>query len=289
MDIVSIQRDLMEVPFAGEQDIGVKVALFDKGVSAELPTADIREGFVLICHSGTALFDYAHKSHTAHARDTIIVFPGDIYSLTSASADFTASWVSFTPQVMDEVLRDFPTSFYSHIAEHPICGLSDNEEYTKIMEYIKLIYSRIADQRNVCRYEIVTAFLRSLFMEVLNRIVHNFSIDTSEPKHRQRLLDEFISRVNSTPQCREVAYFAELLGITPKYLSAIVTNGTGFTAKEYIDRAAVGVIKKLLQTTDLSVKQIAERLDFSGSGNLCRFFKTNTGVTISDFKRGVKG
>ncbi len=289
MEIVNIQRDLMELPFVGKREVGVKVVLFDNGVSKELPTADIREGFVLICHSGMASFDYGQKRYRLQSRDMVAVFPGDIYSLANATDDFSASWVSFTPQVMDEVLRDFPTSFYSHIAEHPICGLSDNEEYTKIMEYIRLIYSRIADQRNVCRYEIVTAFLRSLFMEVLNRIVHNFSIDTSEPKHRQRLLDEFISRVNSTPQCREVAYFAELLGITPKYLSAIVTNGTGFTAKEYIDRAAVGVIKKLLQTTDLSVKQIAERLDFSGSGNLCRFFKTNTGVTISDFKRGVKG
>lgn len=289
MDIVSIQRDLMEVPFAGKQDIGVKVALFDKGVSAGLPTADIREGFVLICHSGTALFDYAHKSHTAHARDTIIVFPGDIYSLTSASADFTASWVSFTPQVMDEVLYNFPTSFFSHIADHPIYNLSDNEEYTNRIEYLKLLYARLADQSNICRYEIVMAFLRSLFMEILNRIVRNFSIDTSEPKHRRRLLDEFVNRVNSTPQCREVAYYADLLCITPKYLSAIVADGTGFTAKEFIDRAAITAIKQLLRTTDLSVKQIAERLDFSGSGNLCRFFKTNTGITISDFKRELKG
>ncbi|MBQ2024699.1 MAG: AraC family transcriptional regulator [Alistipes sp.] len=82
--------------------------------------------------------------------------------------------------------------------------------------------------------------------------------------------------------------FAQLLDISPKYLSAIVADGTGMTAKEFIDRAAVKAIKDLLSQTSLSVTQIADRLHFSGKGNLCRFFKTNTGITISDYKRSPK-
>ena len=130
--------------------------------------------------------------------------------------------------------------------------------------------------------------LRSLLMEILNIVVHSLKIESSEPKHRQQILDEFISRVNSTPRCREVAYFAQLRDIAPKPLSAIVADGTGFTAKEYIERAAIATIKQLLSTTSLTVKEIAERLDYSGSGNLCRFFKTNTGITISEFKQSLK-
>ena len=99
------------------------------------------------------------------------------------------------------------------------------------------------------------------------------------------MLDEFVSMVRANPDKREVAYFAERLGVSPKHLSAIVADGTGMNAKDFIDRSAVEAIQQLLRTTKLSVKQIAERLDFSGSGNLCRFFKANTGTTISDFKR----
>ena len=100
MEIVNIQREIMQVPFANREDVGIKVALFDKGISSELSTSDIREGYILICHSGTATFDYNHTAYTARARDIIVVFPGDIYSLTKPSANFTASWVSFTPQTM---------------------------------------------------------------------------------------------------------------------------------------------------------------------------------------------
>lgn len=288
MEIVNIQRDLMGVPFASNNDLGIKVALFDSGISAELPTADAGAGFVLICHTGTVALNYAQRSYTARARDMVILFPRDIYTLKNPSADFTASWISYTPEVAEKVLNDFPPSFYSYLAQHPIYNLSETEAYTNRMEYFKLLFSRLADSGNVCRNEICLYLLRSLFMEILNRIVNNFTIDTSEPKHRSRLLEEFINRVNSTPQCREVAYFAQLLDISPKYLSAIVADGTGMTAKEFIDRAAVKAIKDLLSQTSLSVTQIADRLHFSGKGNLCRFFKTNTGITISDFKRSPK-
>ena len=91
--------------------------------------------------------------------------------------------------------------------------------------------------------------------------------------------------VKTNPDKREVAYYAEQLHISPKHLSAIVADGTGINAKDFIDHAAVETIQQLLRTTKLSVGQIAERLDFSGSGNLCRFFKANTGITISDYKR----
>ena len=289
MEIMNIQKDLMEIPFGGKTSSGIKVGLYEHGISPELPTADIREGYVLICHNGTARFDYFHTEYAIHSRNIIIVFPGDIYTLDNPSADFRASWVSFDPQAMDEALYNFPTTFFSHIADHPIYNLVDNDEYMNRMEYIKMLSTKIADHDNICRYEIMLALLRSMFMEILNRIVRNFRIDTSEPRHRRRLLDEFVNAVSATPRIREVAHFAERLCITPKYLSAIVADGTGCTAKEFIDRNAISEIKQLLRTTDLSVKQIAEQLNYSGSGNLCRFFKTNTGITISEFKQSLNG
>ena len=120
MEITNIKKDLMDVSFANRQNIGIKVGLYERGITPELPTSQIREGFILICHSGTAIFDYAHTEYSLHSRDIIIVFPGDIYTLSNPSADFTASWVSFSAQTMDEALYNFPSTFFSHIASVPI-------------------------------------------------------------------------------------------------------------------------------------------------------------------------
>ncbi|MBQ9137311.1 MAG: AraC family transcriptional regulator [Alistipes sp.] len=289
MEITNIQKDLMGVSFANRQSAGINVGLYERGLSPELLQSQERRGFILLCHGGTATYDYFHTEHTLHSRDIIILFPGDIYSLSNPSADFACSWVSYSAQAMDEAIYNFPSSFFSHIADHPVYTLTDNDEYSNRLEYMKMLKEKMNDHDNICRYEIMLALLRSLFMEILNRIVRNFRINTSEPKHRRRLLDEFVDSVVATPRCREVAYFAQRLCITPKYLSAIVSDGTGLTAKEFIDRNAISAIKQLLRTTDLSVKQIAENLGYSGSGNLCRFFKSHTGTTISTFKNDLKG
>lgn len=288
MGVVNIQKGLMGIKFAEQEQLEIKAFLFSGDISTALPTDNISEGFILICHGGTAQFSYSDRQFTLHARDMITIFPGDIYAITNISADFSASWVSFSAQIKDVVLQNFPASFYSHIAGKPIYNLSDNELYDSIMAYLKILSKRLADQDNICRYQITLNILRSLLMEILNIVAHSLQIESSEPKHRRQILDEFINRVNSTPRCREVAYFAQLLGIPPKPLSAIVADGTGFAAKEYIERVAIDTIKQLLSTTSLTVKEIAERLDYSGSGNLCRFFKANTGVTISEFKQSLK-
>ena len=277
----NIQKELMNLSMFVKGECGTEVALY----SSELPEATAQEGFVVVCHCGSARTIYNSVEYVLSSRDMIIIFPGDMFSFCAPSADVSLSWIRFSKQDMAEVLRDFPTSFFGLVARQPICNLADNQEYEQTMGLVKLMQAKSAEEGNIFRGNIMAALLRVLFMEVLNRVVHSFEIDISDPKHRRQILNEFIKMVTATPRCREVAYFAERLKITPKQLSAIVADGTGYGAKEFIERNTISEIKRLLRTTKLKVKQIAEQLGFSSDGNMCRFFKTNTGITVSDFKR----
>lgn len=61
---------------------------------------------------------------------------------------------------------------------------------------------------------------------------------------------------------REVSFYAAELFITPRYLSTIVQNVSGNTAKSIIDRHVILEIKALLQSTSLSIQEISNRLSF---------------------------
>lgn len=61
---------------------------------------------------------------------------------------------------------------------------------------------------------------------------------------------------------REVSFYAAELFITPRYLSTIVQNVSGNTAKSIIDRHVILEIKALLQYTSLSIQEISNRLSF---------------------------
>ena len=56
------------------------------------------------------------------------------------------------------------------------------------------------------------------------------------------------------------------------------------SAKEFIDRAVILEIKMMLQSTDLSVQEIAYRLRFPDQSYLGRFFKKHTGESPTEYR-----
>ena len=83
---------------------------------------------------------------------------------------------------------------------------------------------------------------------------------------------------------REVAYYANMLSITPDYLNKVCKMHWETTAKEYIDWQVVMAIKKYLTCTDLSIKCIAAQLNFDDSSYMCRFFKKQTGLSPLEYR-----
>ena len=287
MSVADLQKELKVFSTFSSDSCGIEAQLFASSLPLALAQASSEQGVIFICHSGSARLTHSGTEHTLRTRDMVLLFPSDLYSITEQSADLSVSWISFTKQAIRSSLSQFPASFVKHIASNPISNLEQNSHYELFMGYLKMI-DFCCNSKNICRANILQNLFAALLMEVLNRVAQSFEADTSDPKHREYILSQFIDMVEATPRCREVAYFAQRLDIPPKQLSAIVADGTGYGAKEYIERNAIAQIKHLLSTTDLKVKQIATRLGYTESGNMCRFFKSNTGQTISDFKSSCK-
>lgn len=72
---------------------------------------------------------------------------------------------------------------------------------------------------------------------------------------------------------RSVAFYASQLNIHPNYLNTLVKSETGSTAKESILNRLILEAKYLLQTTNFSVKEIANKLGFDDANYFTSFFK----------------
>ncbi|OAT54598.1 helix-turn-helix domain-containing protein [Providencia heimbachae] len=84
---------------------------------------------------------------------------------------------------------------------------------------------------------------------------------------------------------RDVQFYAQKLAITPFYLSKITQDFFNDPPKALIDRQVVLEIKALHDVGKLSIKQIAEQLNFEDTSYLCCYFKRKTGMTLSEFKK----
>ncbi|MER8231281.1 AraC family transcriptional regulator [Streptomyces sp. NPDC094049] len=84
---------------------------------------------------------------------------------------------------------------------------------------------------------------------------------------------------------RPVRAYAELLGVTPGYLTEAVRAATGRTPGTLLREARTREAQRLLARTELSVRQIAARTGFSDPAYFCRFFRRETGTSPGDFRK----
>jgi len=82
----------------------------------------------------------------------------------------------------------------------------------------------------------------------------------------------------------QVNEYAGILAITPNHLTQTVNQLTGKTSSQIIKSKQVLEIKRLLVHTNLSVTEIAGRLNFQDQSYFSKFFKRETGVSPLQYR-----
>jgi AraC family transcriptional activator of pobA len=84
---------------------------------------------------------------------------------------------------------------------------------------------------------------------------------------------------------RKLDFYANHMHLTPKSLSAAVKKQTGRSAGKWIDDAVLLEAKVLLQNQTLTISQISEMLNFSDQSVFGKFFRANTDISPSQYRR----
>lgn len=94
-----------------------------------------------------------------------------------------------------------------------------------------------------------------------------------------RLIDKHYDRIRLPGQ------YAEMLNVTPNHLNALCKEHMGLQAGELIRNRIVLEAKRLLINLDLTVAEIAYRLNFNDNSYFTKFFRKETGMTPEDFRK----
>ncbi|MFD2921123.1 helix-turn-helix domain-containing protein [Terrimonas rubra] len=84
---------------------------------------------------------------------------------------------------------------------------------------------------------------------------------------------------------KEVGFYAAQLNITPKYLSEVLLEQTGKTAKKWIDDHLAMEAKSLLKQTAMTVQEISFWLGFEDISYFTKTFKKWEGMTPVAFRK----
>lgn len=101
------------------------------------------------------------------------------------------------------------------------------------------------------------------------------------------LYNEFMSAVSEHYMTNsDVAFYADCLNVSSRYLAQVTRRIAGKTPKNIIDEYIVSRIEVQLVKTDKTVQEIAYDFGFSSQAHFAKFFKKVKGVSPSSFRRG---
>lgn len=99
------------------------------------------------------------------------------------------------------------------------------------------------------------------------------------------LYNSFLSVVaNNYHNAHDVAFYADKLSITTRYLSQITGDISGRTPKQIIDTYILQEAEQLLTTTTQTIQQISNTLGFSSQVTFAKLFRTKKGKSPSAFR-----
>jgi AraC-like DNA-binding protein len=197
-------------------------------------------------------------------------------------------------QSVGDVKVDFSAMFESieyiirhstHLTHHPFNSPDEKEEISKLIATISREFSAKLPMYDViiknCVFTILALIARKVKQELLYfKTGHQGDSQISDVIHyiQKHILETEKLSLN------EIARYSCK---SKSQLSAWFKHATGSTVKDYIINYKVEMIKSKLKSSDLSITQIAMELGFSDESHLNKFFKSRTGMTARDFKRGV--
>jgi AraC-like DNA-binding protein len=99
------------------------------------------------------------------------------------------------------------------------------------------------------------------------------------------LLERFMKLVQENfREQRDIGFYADKLCLTPKYLSKILKDNSGSSASEWIDNHVVLEAKALLKSTNMTIQQISEELNFPSQSFFGKYFKRVVGVSPKEYR-----
>lgn len=277
-------------------DITMKPALLRESFVAGIDTTSkltpimrrlwkLEGGAIYFCLQGWAQVNINLQEYEITENTQVIIMPGSIIRINGASADFRASFFGFPLDMMREAGMHLEPTFFGFMRENPCYTLpvGNTGAIEGLMHATAAIY---ADRENRFRIQIAKNHLQCFLWEIYDKCHRYFSRQQIEGKNRQdEFFKKFIGLVHEN--CiseREVTFYADKLCISTKYLTGICRSVTEHSAKQIIDNFVILEIKVLLQSTAMTMQEIADKLGFPDQSYLGRYFKRHEGLSPKEYQ-----
>ena len=238
----------------------------------------------LLCRRGNITLMLDDRIYDVEAGD-LYIYPAFTHTqIKSFSADLQG--------VAGTADFDFVLSSLDHISDsqshvyirfHPHVSLT-GEQYRRIEKIIESVRGR-KDTHTPLSRQVVSALVQAFCYEVIDAYISNTPVQTMKQTRKDKIFQNFlVALYKNFHMRRDVRYYAELQSLTPRYFTTLIHEVSGKTPSQWITMFVIIEAKRLLANPDVSIKEAANRLNFSEQTFFGRYFKLYTGYSPSAYR-----
>lgn len=244
---------------------------------------------IMLCTAGHGTLDI-NMTKVELEEGARVVLPHVLYvKKVELSTDFKAQMLIITPDLMHDIVMGMPIEKFTSIGNLMNVKVQHAAEWHILLNIMDVIKTYTHDDSLTEHRKVVGLGLRMMInvifdyecRELLGNNKLNYSMADVYFKKFIDLLDDNIKTEH------QVAFYAQQLNITPKYLGEITKQKTGHKAKEVISHILSMKIKRELLISGRSMKEIAYDYGFADQSSLGKFFRKETGESPTLYKKNL--
>lgn len=240
-----------------------------------------------ITATGKHIIDF--KEYPITPNHVFFVSPEQVHQIITDPHP-TGFVILFTPEFLEKnsIREDF-------IANLRLFKKSDETPPLPLTERMIGPLKMFADQmlaafqsENDMRFETIGAYLKLFLIECNGHCSLFPGTNTQTIEVGKTLVRQFKAVVEKHYKTwHQVKDYAEELNVSPNYLNEVIKSALHISAKDYIQNRLMLEAKRMTIFTGKSIKEIGFDLGFEDPSHFSKFFKSNTGQSLVEFKETI--
>ena len=224
----------------------------------------------------------------------IIIIHSPVFPMLELSR--TADYASVTLQ---DHIENLYTLFSQNISSPqiaysviPFLQLTDEQQahFRQCVERIRVKEQQLSYTNHPVQRKMLASMITLIRQETLMEYAFLFTEQLlhadATPSHKRQVLITFLLALNQEyKQHRAVQYYADKQALTPRHFADIIKQESGYTPMEWINMVTINQAKHLLRQPNMLVKQVADELGFPEQFTFRKYFKTNTGISPTEYSK----
>ncbi len=250
----------------------------------------VRGVAVVLCLQGHAQFYIDGELHEIGEKGLFICRPNLVMGRSMASGDFRFCGIGISLEFLHrlDLLSINAWDAKMFLDRNTVLSLKQ-EEVEVFKEYHALIRSKLSAPPIKQQERLMESLLMAFMYELHDIFTRFWEFEPIGYTAAEGTFKKFVSLLEvSFPKDRSVAFYADRLCVSPKYLSVVSKKVSGLTASELINEYVLKDVRRLLSRPEKTIKEISHELGFPNISFFGKYVKQHLGKSPRQWRETNK-